>query len=117
MHPQLPEPTLPALSRFQVYRKALECARRVVALPVHGELRDQLRRAAFSVALTAAEGAGERTTAAKARYFAISRASAWEVAAALDLAAIQLGSRADLAVIAGLVREIDAMLAALLRRA
>ena len=51
-----------------------------------------------------------RTAAAKARYFAISRASAREVAAALDLAAIQLGSRADLAVIAGLVREIDAML-------
>ena len=117
MQPLPFEPTLPALGRFQIYRKALECARRVIALPIHGELRDQLRRAAFSVALTAAEGAGERTAAAKARYFAISRASAWEVAAALDLAAIQLGERADVAVIAGLLREIDAMLAALLRRA
>ena len=116
MQPRSLEPTLPALARFGVYRKSLECARLIVALPVHGDLRDQLRRDAFSVSLNAAEGAGERGPAAKAKYFAIARASLWEVSAALDLVAIQLGARADVATLAGLLREIDAMLAALMRR-
>src|SRR4051794_28176748 len=51
----------------------------------HADLRDQLRRAAFSVPLNIAEGAGRASEADGARYFAIARGSAMECAAALDV--------------------------------
>lgn len=52
-----------------------------------GYIRDQLRRAANSVALNIAEGAGEFAPAEKARFYRIARRSAIEVAAQLNIAA------------------------------
>ena len=51
----------------------------------HADLRDQLRRAAFSVPLNIAEGAGRASEADGARHFAIARGSAMECAAVLDV--------------------------------
>jgi four helix bundle protein len=51
----------------------------------HAEVRDQLRRAAFSVPLNIAEGTGRVTAADGARHFAIARGSAMECAAVLDI--------------------------------
>jgi four helix bundle protein len=49
------------------------------------ELRDQLKRAAMSVPLNIAEGAGKPTPGDRARYHAIARGSAMECAALLDV--------------------------------
>jgi four helix bundle protein len=51
----------------------------------HSNLRDQLRRAAVSVPLNIAEGAGRSSDADGARHFAIARGSAMECAAVLDV--------------------------------
>ncbi len=48
-------------------------------------LADQLRRAAMSVCLNTAEGAGEYSAAEKARFYRLARRSATECAAALDI--------------------------------
>ena len=58
------------------------------------DLVDQLRRAATSVPLNIAEGAGRVSEADKARHFAIARGSAMECAAIMDALAI-LGGLAD----------------------
>jgi four helix bundle protein len=51
----------------------------------HGDLRDQLRRAALSVSLNIGEAAGRATRADAARHYAIARGSAMECAAVLDV--------------------------------
>jgi four helix bundle protein len=51
----------------------------------HGHLADQLRRAATSVPLNVAEGAGEFAPKDKARFYRIARRSATECAAILDV--------------------------------
>jgi four helix bundle protein len=51
-----------------------------------GYLGDQLRRAATSISLNIAEGAGEFASADKARFYRIARRSATECAAILDAA-------------------------------
>ena len=109
--------TLPALGRFKLYTKSLTWARMVLALPVQGCLRDQLRRAAHSVVLNAAEGGAQVSVGLKKKHYRICRASLWEVAAALDLLAIELGPARVDERLAGLLRELDAMLASLLKRA
>jgi len=48
-------------------------------------LRDQLERAALSILLNVAEGAGRRARKDKARFFAIARGSAFECSAVLDV--------------------------------
>jgi four helix bundle protein len=109
-------PLLPALGRFSLYSKSLRCAELLETVVVHGSLRDQLYRAMDSVVLNVAEGAAQRTVAAKNRHYAIARASAWEAAAALDLMRLRNNSIPHLPSIAGLLREMDAMLSALLKR-
>jgi len=52
----------------------------------YGYLLDQLRRAMASVVLNLAEGNARKTAAERRRFFEISRASAAEVSACLDLA-------------------------------
>ncbi len=47
--------------------------------------RDQLERAALSILLNVAEGAGRRARKDKARFFAIARGSAFECSAVLDV--------------------------------
>ena len=59
----------------------------IAALPVgHASLADQLRRAATSIALNIAEGAGEFSKPDKARFYRFARRSGTECAAALDVA-------------------------------
>ena len=53
----------------------------------HGDLVDQLRRAATSIVLNIAEGAGEFSKPEKARFYRMARRSATECAAVLDVAA------------------------------
>lgn len=53
--------------------------------PPYDDLRDQLRRAAVSVALNIAEGAGEFSPREKSRFYRIARRSAAECLAILDV--------------------------------
>jgi len=76
--------------KLDVYRAAIAfvaLAEDVVSdLPRgRGYLADQLRRAATSVALNIAEGAGEYCRNDKARFYRMSKRSATECAAALDV--------------------------------
>ena len=75
--------------RLDVYRAAIELF--VVADAVaatlprgRGYLADQLRRAASSISVNIAEGAGEFASDEKARFYRIARRSATESAAILD---------------------------------
>ena len=75
--------------RLDVYRTALEwllvADEAAAALPKgRAYLADQLRRAAASVPLNIAEGAGEFAPADKMRFYRIARRSATECAAILD---------------------------------
>jgi four helix bundle protein len=79
-----------SFQKLDVYRCAIEFV--AVAVQVasqiprgHGELRDQLRRAALSVPLNIAEAAGRSSEADAARHYAIARGSAMECAAVLDV--------------------------------
>jgi four helix bundle protein len=76
--------------KLDVYRCSIEFA--AIAVDIgntvprgHADLRDQLRRAAFSVPLNIAEGTGRVTAADAARHFAIARGSAMECASVLDV--------------------------------
>src|SRR5687768_11674629 len=74
--------------KLDVYRVALEfqALASSIALPQgRRELRDQLDRAALSILLNTAEGAGRAGAADKARFFAIARGSAMECAAIFDV--------------------------------
>ena len=106
--------TLPALGRFKLYMKALDGARQVMALQVQGSLRDQLHRAVQSVVLNVAEGSAQVSAAMRKKHYRISRASLCEVAAVLDL--LRLGAAQVDGKLVSLLRELDAMLGALLRR-
>ena len=73
------------------------------------EVRDQLRRAALSIPLNVAEGAGKTKPADQRRFFAIARGSAMECAALLDVCRVlNVGTP-------GLRDEADAMLLSLVR--
>ena len=52
----------------------------------NAELADQLQRAACSIVLNIAEGAGEFSAAEKARFYRMAKRSATECAAVLDVA-------------------------------
>jgi four helix bundle protein len=56
-----------------------------LARRLSGHFRDQLERASLSVLLNLAEGVGRTQPADKARYYAISRGSASECAALIDV--------------------------------
>lgn len=80
-----------------------------------GDLGDQLRRAATSIALNIAEGVGEFAPREKARFYRIARRSAVECAAVLDVAVrLELlpgraNAREDLVrIVGGIVRLIQA---------
>jgi four helix bundle protein len=83
-------PRMLSFQRLDVYQCAIEFLAIAVQLCAtiprgHAELRDQLRRAALSVPLNIAEGAGRTSDADAARHFAIARGSAMECAAVLDV--------------------------------
>ena len=77
--------------RLDVYQTAVEWVSLVQdvadALPRgRSNLADQLQRAASSITLNIAEGAGEFSGAEKARFYRIAKRSATECAAILDVA-------------------------------
>ena len=76
--------------RLDVYTAALDFIATARALklrlpPGNGDLADQLMRAATSIVLNIAEGTGEWATSEKARFYRMSRRSAFECAAVLDI--------------------------------
>jgi four helix bundle protein len=87
--------------RLHVYRAAIELL--VVADQVASELpkgraylADQLRRAALSIALNIAEGAGEFASADKARFYRMARRSGTECAAILHACGVLMLSQNEL---------------------
>jgi four helix bundle protein len=80
-------------------------------------LSDQLTRAATSICLNIAEGAGEFSIADKARFYRMARRSATECAAILDVCArIHLGQPDQRAIGRDLLLQVVAMLTAMVRR-
>jgi len=76
--------------RLDVYNVAIEFVAVANAikrrLPEgYADLADQLQRAATSIVLNIAEGAGEYSRAEKARFYRFARRSAFECAAVLDI--------------------------------
>jgi four helix bundle protein len=84
------EPQLDA-SKLHVYQLALElhghCCTLVSSL--NRVVKDQLERASLSIVLNTAEAGGRRSRRDKARFYAIARGSATEVAALLDVLALR----------------------------
>ena len=79
-----------SFQKLDVYQRSIEFlafARRLLQrLPRgHGDLVDQLRRAAQSTPQNIAEGAGKTTRADKAKHYTIARGSAMESASHLDV--------------------------------
>ena len=83
---ELAEPQLDA-NKLHCYNVALElhvhCSTLVASL--NRIVKDQLERASLSVVLNLAEAGGRRSRRDKARFYAIARGSATEVAALLDV--------------------------------
>lgn len=75
---------------LNVYQYALRTIGEVAGLDMrgHSDVRDQLRRAALSIALNIAEATGKPRLQDQRRYFAIARGSAMECAAIVDVCRI-----------------------------
>ena len=107
--------------RLDVYQRSIDfvaLAEEVISHLPRGrsDIADQLRRAAASIALNIAEGAGEFSPTDKARLYRIARRSATECAAILDVCErLELASRERVASACGMLREIIAMLVVLSR--
>ncbi|MCL4820813.1 MAG: four helix bundle protein [Vicinamibacteria bacterium] len=79
-----------SLERLDCYRLAREFYGLAANLAPHGSgLGDQLRRAAASIVLNLAEGAGRTSQREQARFTAIARGSALECQAVLDLLSME----------------------------
>jgi four helix bundle protein len=108
--------------RLDVYRSAVDwlviADKLATTLPKgRAYLADQLRRAATSISLNIAEGAGEFAAADKARFYRMARRSATECAAILDgCRALTLGEPDLLGAGRELLCRIVAMLTALVLR-
>jgi four helix bundle protein len=79
-----------SFQKLDVYKCSIELVAVATAIGEtvprgYSELREQLRRAAISVPLNIAEGAGRASEADGARHFAIARGSAMECAAVIDV--------------------------------
>ena len=108
--------------RLDVYRISIESValaeQMASALPRgRAYLADQLRRAASSIPLNIAEGAGEFAAADKARFYRFARRSATESAAIIDvLAVLELTDQPLRTRARGLLLRIVAMLPAMVLR-
>ena len=108
--------------RLDAYQIAIDFV--VVADAVGGALprgraylNDQLRRAAGSIPVNIAEGAGEFSGAEKARFYRMARRSATECAAILDVCCrLNLSDEARLATGRSLLLRVVAMLTAMVLR-
>ena len=85
------------MKNFRTYELAVTFYRDLKKLRIEMHLRDQLLRAAASVALNAAEGYGRRTTADRRRHFHIALGSLRESQAVLALAEVEDAKLLDLA--------------------
>ena len=79
--------------KLDVYQLAIEhftLAQQLISVvpPGYREVREQLRRAALSIPLNVAEGAGKTSPADQRRFFAIARGSAMECAALVDVCGV-----------------------------
>lgn len=107
--------------KLGVYWRSVEVAAEVFR--VSGSLRgtamliaDQMIRAATSVVLNTAEGAGEFTPREKARFYRMARRSAAETSAALDiLVAARLATAEEVAPAQHNLNEIGAMLTGIIK--
>ena len=108
------------IDRLDCYRVALDLLERVPRIvPARGcaDLRDQLERAATSIVLNTAEGAGRVSKLDRARFFAIARGSATECAAVLNVLRVRrLAPPADCAAARALLVRIVQMLSKLIAR-
>jgi four helix bundle protein len=108
--------------RLDVFRAAIEFL--VLADPIAAALpkgrryvADQLRRAAMSIPLNIAEGAGEFASADKARFYRMARRSGTESAAILEACRVlKLAGDPDLDAARNVLDRVAAMLTALIRR-
>lgn len=107
---------------LDVYRMSIafirECHALVKALPpAEASLREQLRRAAISIPLNIAEGAGRVSQRDRRNFYAIARGSALECAAALDVVvACGLRPVEDVKVHKELLQRVVAMLSRMCRQ-
>jgi four helix bundle protein len=105
-----------AHKKLIVYQKSIQAVALIAVITrrihsVDAWLANQMRRAAASIALNIAEGTGEFSKAEKARFYRMARRSAFELSAALDVAAHYDGlNQAELATVDALLDEIAAML-------
>jgi four helix bundle protein len=108
----------PEHEKLIAYRRSLEAVVQLDelarAIARHRpDLTDQLRRAAASIPLNLAEGAGEFSPAEKARFYRMARRSAAECMAATDVAQLLVPGISDTSVSQAKLRELIAMLTAL----
>jgi four helix bundle protein len=118
--PQSNPPAAFGFERLDVYRVALMFAKLAHPLSrrlprTKGQLGDQLERAAESILLRIAEGAGcELKSADQRRHFRAARGSAMECAAVLDICRIRgIGAREQLIKGRGLLLRLVQMLSRL----
>jgi len=76
--------------KFKAYQESIEFIKVALELieelpPGYSSLKDQLRRAAFSVALNIVEGTGKYSQPDRSRFYSIARGSAMECAAICDI--------------------------------
>ena len=77
-----------------------------------------MRRAARSVVLNVAEGAGEFSPKEKARLFRIARRSGWETVGAFDLGLKEgFFTKPDTDAAEGLLQEVTSMLTTMIKKA
>jgi len=105
--------------RLKAYQKALGfvawVAPIIEELPPKIAARDQLDRASTSIALNLAEGNGKRSRVDRCRYFDISRGSALECAACLDVLVARGRLAADTAAVGkAMLIEVVSMVAGLI---
>ena len=108
--------------KLQVYQRATEWLA-VSSVLLSGipkgnaELANQLRRAALSIPLNIAEGAGKTSEADKKRFYSIARGSSLECAAILDaMKILELGNSKEIEQGKKLLKDIASMLTALVFR-
>ena len=108
------------LDVFQVAAEMVICVDEIAeSLPRgRGYLRDQLRRAANSVVLNIAEGAGEYSAGDKARFYRMGKRSATEAAAQVIIASrLGLTGEAEVARARELLHRVVSMLVRMASRA
>ena len=85
------------MKNFRTFDLAVEFYRLTLSLTMKGHLKEQLNRAASSIALNLAEGSGRSTAKDQARFFQIALGSLRECQAILQLAeATNVGAKADM---------------------